>query len=101
MMRSFKRIPIILVIAISFYIPIFSAFFGYYNLAEADFLSSTLIYENLDQENLLTDFKHELKVFGPSGISNAFFLITNFFKQFSYYFPQVHSLDQRTFILRC
>jgi hypothetical protein len=101
MKRKFKRIQIFLVISISFSFPVFSTYFHYNDLAEANFLSTNLYYQNLDQENLLAAYQSELKVFGSSSFFNGFLLATHLFSQSSHFFCHVLSLDQKTLILRC
>ena len=99
--RGLKRIHIFLIITISFSIPVFSTYFHYYTLVEADFLSPNLNFETFDQEILLAAYQSELKVLGLSGFFKGFQLATHLFGQASHFFSQVLSLNQKTLILRC
>jgi len=101
MKRRLKRTQFFLAIAIAFSIPVFSAYCQYYTLAAADFLSPNLNFETFDQENLLTAYQSELKLFGSSGFFNGCLLATYLFAQSSHLFCHVLSLDQKTLILRC
>jgi hypothetical protein len=80
---------------------VLSAYFHYCNLAEADFLSSNQSFENPDQENPLTDYQKESKVFVSSTFSATFLPGINHFEQLSRLSSSTSSLDQKSFILRC
>lgn len=101
MKKRFKGIQIFLAIAISFSIPVFSAYSNYYILMEADFLRTILNYENPDQENLLTNCRKELNVFGPEQFFTQLPIETDPLKKFFNCSFQTHSLDQQVLILRC
>jgi hypothetical protein len=101
MKSRFKKIQIILVIAISFTIPISSAYVCYYTVAAADFLSPNLNFETFDQEFLFAAYENESKVFVLSSFLNGPRLITYLFGQSSHFFSKIFSLDQETLILRC
>jgi hypothetical protein len=96
-----KPIKIILVIAISLAIPMFTAYIYYYTVASADFLSPNLKLEALDQEYLMAANQSELKVSRSVGFFNGSQLATYLFGQSSHFFSQIPSLDQETLILRC
>lgn len=89
------------VIAISLFIPIISTYFDCCNLAEADFLSCDLSYENPDQDSLSIDQQNESKVFLSSAFSILFDPGIILFQQLSHFPFTLCSLDQETFILRC
>jgi len=97
----FKGFRVILVIAISFSILIFSAYACYYTVAAADFLSPDLNFETYDQEFLFAAYENELKELVPGSFFNGSHLITDLFGQPSYFFLKMPSLDQETLILRC
>ena len=71
MKSRFKKIQIILVIAISFTVPISSAYVCYYTVAAADFLSPNLNFETFDQEFLFAAYENESKVFVLSSFLNG------------------------------
>ena len=98
-----KRKPtkIILVIAISLAIPMFTAYIYYYTVASADFLSPSLKLEALDQEYLMAANQSELKVSRSVGFSNGSQLATYLIGLPSHLFSQISSFDQKTLILRC
>lgn len=96
-----KPIKIILVVAISLAIPMFTAYIYYYTVASADFLSPNLNFEAFDQEYLATANQNELKVSGSGSFFNEFQLATCLFWQSSHFFSQIPSLDQKTIVLRC
>jgi hypothetical protein len=101
MKKRFKRIKILLVIAISLFILALPAYLRCTNLSETKFFSSDLSFENPDQENGLSDNENELKVFGPTALFTVFLPGTNFSEQSSHLFSQVLSLRQKNFVLRC
>jgi hypothetical protein len=90
-----------LVIAISLFIPIISTYLHYYDLAETDFLSNYISYENPDQENLFINQPSDSKVFIPNAYSNVFPWVIGLLEQ-SFHFPStICSLDQKALVLRC
>jgi hypothetical protein len=101
MKSRFKKIQIILVIAISLAIPASSAYICYYTVAAADFLSPNLNFETFDQEFLFPTYENELKVFVPGNFLNGFHLIIYLFGQSPLSFSKIFSVDQKTPILRC
>jgi hypothetical protein len=96
-----KSIKIILVVAMSLAISMFTAYIYCYTVASADFLSPNLNIETFDQEFLFSAYESEWKVFESSSFLNGFQLATYLFRQSFYLFSQVPSLDQETLILRC
>ncbi len=102
MKSEFKgRIRIIVVIGISLSILITSAYFCYYTVAAADFLSPGLNFETFDQEFLLAAHENESKAFVPSCILNGLHLINYVSGLCSHFFFIIPSRDQDTFVLRC
>jgi hypothetical protein len=99
MERRLNRI--VLVILISFSIPLLSAYLAYYDLTEAYLLSNDICLENSDEENLLMDQHDESKLFISSPSSVRFPPGITFLEQFPRFPFITFSLDQKTFILRC
>jgi hypothetical protein len=96
-----KVIQIFLVIVIPFTISVFLAYFCYYTLAAADFVSLDLKFETFDREYLLAADKIELKVSRLGGFFNGFQLTTGLFGQRFHLFSQIPSLNQKSLVLRC
>jgi hypothetical protein len=96
-----KLINITLVMAISFAIPASSAFFCYYSLASADFISHDLKFETFDQEFLIAISVSRLKVFGASSSSIISTLCINPIEQIPLFPCPTSPFSQRTSILRC
>jgi hypothetical protein len=92
---------ILLFILITLFIPLYSAYLDYCDLAEADLLCCDMSFENPDQENLLIDQQDESKVFLSSGFSMHFPPGIDLLEQLPYLSFTTCSLDQKTFILRC
>jgi hypothetical protein len=101
MKSRFKKIQIILVIAISLAIPASSAYICYYTVAAADFLSPNLNFETFDQEFLFSAYENELKVFVPGNFLNEFHLITYLSGRSFNFLSPLSSYDEETLILRC
>jgi hypothetical protein len=78
-----------------------SGYLRYCNLAETDFITPYLKFENPDQEDLLTDYQSELKVLGPGGFFSVLIQGTCPFHLFSFFPLQTDSPVQKTFVLRC
>jgi hypothetical protein len=98
---GFKKIQIILVIAISIAIPASSAYICYYTVLAADFLSPNLNFETFDQEILFSACENELKVFVPANFLNDFHLITYLAGHSFHFLSPLSSYDEETLILRC
>jgi hypothetical protein len=102
MKSEFKETTkIIIVIAISLFIPISSAYVCYYTVAAADFLCPDLNYESFDQEFLFAAYENELKVFVPNGILTAFPLTTYLYGQLFDFSFHISSHGHGVLILRC
>jgi hypothetical protein len=95
-----KSIPIILVIAISFAVLLSSAYFCYYSLASADFISHGLKFETFDQDFLFAASVSKFKVFGLSSFSIISGLCVNPIKQIPLFPFLISPFNQRTPILR-
>ena len=98
---GFKGIKIIIVVAIASSILISSAYFCYYTVAAADFLSPGLNFEAFDQEFLSAACANELKISIPSSFLNGFYPISYHFGVSSLFSSGILSPDQDIFILRC
>ena len=97
MKNKSKGIRIIIVVAISLSSLTSSAYFCYYTVAAADFLSTGLNYETFDHEFLSAAFENELK---PDSFLKG--LLINYYLELPHYFsPKMPSFDQDTFVLRC
>ena len=92
---------VFLVILITLSISLLSAYLDYYDLAEADFLSWNISFENPDQENLLIDQRIEFKAFISSVLSLIFHEVIDLSEQLPRLTFTGSSFDQKTFILRC
>jgi hypothetical protein len=101
-MKKPSRIQVVIVIWLIIAVPVCFTFFHYYSLSIADFLSSSLKIETPDELNLppgLLDNKW--KVMGSDGFSILFSPELNIFLKFNSDSPQISSLNQVTFVLRC
>lgn len=96
-----RVIQTFLLIAISLFIPIFQAYFHYYDLAEADFLSLDLSFESPDQEISLIIKQNESKIFLSSASCIIFRLKIILAEQFLHSPFILCSFDQKALILRC
>jgi hypothetical protein len=92
---------ILLAIFISLSIPLFSAYFDYHDLAEADFFACDMSFENSDQDNLSIDPQNESEVFLSSAFSVTCTLSLDLPGQLSRLSFIPCPLDQKTFTLRC
>ena len=89
----------ILVIMSSLLLPMLDAYFDYYILVEADFLSHDLKVENTDLDCLLLCEKQ--KITAISGFSYAFWLASNLIEHFSCFYYQVMFPQVKILVLRC
>ncbi len=101
MQRRLSLIRISLVILISIFIPLLSAYVDYWDLTDIDFPSRDRSYENPDQVDLLVAQQNERKLF-----TSGFFFIglhpeIDLLEQFSQFTFQTPPSDQETTILRC
>jgi hypothetical protein len=98
-----KRNPalIFLVIVISAFIVVLPAYFRCSNLKRAKLLSTDLIFESPDDENLLIEKQPKVFVSSAFSIINRFHLGTNVFEHISCFSYPTFSLDQTSMILRC
>jgi len=98
---KFKKLRFSLAVVICLSIPALSAYLHYNNLMETDFLSSTLNFENFDQEDVsLAEQQHSLVVIGLDSFSTLFFPDKNVHPFHSVSFQKSSSF-LKTFVLRC
>ena len=99
-MKKLIGIRPLLVIVISLFIPVFLAYLYYDSLAGADFLSSTLSYQNVDKESSSVDPLSKSKVFAL-GFTHLLSLPgANLTTQLLHLVSQTSFLQQRTPVLR-
>ena len=89
----------ILVIMSSFLLPMLDAYFDYYILMEADFLSANLKFENTDLDCLLLCEKQKFILI--SGFSYPFWVASNLIEHFSCFYYQVMFPQVKILVLRC
>jgi hypothetical protein len=100
MMRGVKKIRFCLVVAVVFSLLLGSAFFHYFALEGADFISRDLKLEAFDQD-LSIDSCDKFKIFGIIGLDRVFYPDTIVFKQLSICSFQASPLVQTPLVLRC
>jgi uncharacterized protein YjbI with pentapeptide repeats len=100
-MKKLKGIQPLLAIVISLFIPVYPAYLHYDNLTGADFLSSNLSYQNLDEQSPSVDSPNKSKVFTTSFTHFVSLSGANLITQLLHFVPQTSFLQQRTSILRC
>ena len=100
-MRKLKGVQPFLAIVISLFVPIFLAYLHYDSLTGADFLSSTMSYQNLDPEGSSVDSLSKSKTFTTSFTCFASLPGVNLITQLLHLVPQTSFLQQRTSVLRC
>ena len=101
MKKTYKRLQIFMVIAISPFILAFLTYLRCTQLSQTKFVSSDFTFESQDQEERLSDSEKELKVYGASALLIMFRLPTNSFEQSTHLFSKKLPLRQKTFVLRC
>ena len=101
MKRKLGLIRFSLVILISIFIPLLSAYLDYSDLADADFPSCDRSFENPDQVDLLLAQQNEFRSFVPGSFSVAFRPGIDLFEPYFYFSFQTPSSDQKIIILRC
>ena len=90
----------LLIIAVSFLLPLSGVYSCYNVVVEADFLTNGVKFEAVDKDNLLLD-KQNLAGMIPAPFSSLFFLKDNFFEpcfDSSFSIPALH---QTSMLLRC
>ena len=89
----------ILVVTASFLLPLLGAYFDYYILTEADFLSAVPKFENTDLDCLLLCDKQKFTAL--TGFSYAFWVASNLIGHLSCFYYQVTLPQVKTLVLRC
>jgi uncharacterized protein YpmB len=100
-MRKLKGIQTVLAIVISLFILVFLAYIHHYSLTGADFLSSTVSYQNLDQESTSVESLNKSKTFTSSSTCYVSLPGTNLSVQPLHLVPPNSFLQKRTSVLRC
>ncbi len=99
-MLKHKKFPSLFALLLAISVPVFIALFHYYSLSDADFLSSDLKYEAIDQIEISSALYDKLKASGPNGLNTAVFQDENVLEQIVT--PSVLTpLVLTNFILRC
>jgi hypothetical protein len=101
MKRRLGLIRFPLVILISIFIPLLSAYLGYSDLADVDFPSHDRSFENPDRVDLLVAQRNEPKLFTSGFFSIALRPEIDLLEAFSHFTFQTPPSDQETTILRC
>ncbi len=106
MIRRLKKPHVLLALVISLSVPALSGYLLYCDLAEDDFYSPDLRFENADIDDLflLPDCQHHLNLFesiGSNASLDVFFPEASVFKQLSPLSSQSSSRVQKTLVLRC
>jgi hypothetical protein len=101
MKRRLRLIRFSLVIFISIFIPLLSAYLDYSGLADVDFPSYDRSFENPDPADLPVARQNEPKLFSPGFFSIGLCPGIDFLEQFSHFVFQTPSSHQETAILRC
>ena len=101
MQRRLSLIRASLVILISIFIPLLSAYLDYSDLADYDFPSCDRSFENPDQVDLLVAQQDEPKLFTWGFFSVAVRPGIDALEPFSHFAFQTPPSDQETTILRC
>ncbi len=96
-----QRIKILLAVGISLLLAAYPGYLQYNSLVEIDFLSTHPSFENLDQENLLTDDQSKTKIFVLNSSPEVFLLGIFFEDHLRPLSIKVFSPHQPVFILRC
>ena len=89
----------ILVLTASFLFPLLNAYFDYYILMEADFLSTVPKFENTDLDCLLLCEKQKFTAL--TGFSYAFWVASNLIGHLSCFCYEVTLPQVKTLVLRC
>ncbi len=95
------KIRIVLVIAISFFVPVHLAYSHYYVLSEADFLSPGLNFESTDPETSCLVDHHKLELADSGGTMTAILPQIDVFNQSFSSSSRSHLNNQKAPILRC
>jgi hypothetical protein len=100
MKGRFKKINVILVLTISFSIPLFSTYLQYRHLSGIVFRSTYMSFEDVYDEDLST-LKNEFNTLVHIASCTKFFQSHNFIEQCYLFSSQITSHSQNKSILRC
>ena len=98
-MKRKHNIQILLVIVISFLLPLLPAYIEYYDIMEADFPSAHPKFENRDLYCMFLFEKQNITAI--SGYSYSFWLASNLNEHFSCFYYQGMFPQTKTLVLRC
>jgi hypothetical protein len=100
MKGRFKKINVILVLAISFSIPLFSTYLQYCDLSGTVLHSTDMSFEDVYDEDL-SILKNEFNTLVPIASCTIFFQSHNFIEECYLFSSQITSHSQNKSILRC
>ncbi len=98
-MKRTRKTQIFLIIAISFALPLLSAYMNYYVLMEADFLSALPKFENTDLDSLL--FLKREKFAAVTGFSHTFRVAVDLIGYLPSSYVPVMVPPVKALVLRC
>ncbi len=96
----FRHIHLVLIVGISLIIPFLLAYSLYVNLSETILLSSDMSLEDSDDEDL-SSYQDEFKVFEPQVLSSPSFIGTHLGPEFCRSSSPLISSTEKTPVLRC
>jgi hypothetical protein len=96
-----KIFATILVIVLCLSIPTVSIYLCYVDLADANFHSFDLKFQNLDEENVASDYRDDLDRCESQGFFDVLILQTTLFGQSPFSCLQQRPCIQKAFVLRC
>jgi len=99
-MCRLRHIRLVLMLGISLFIPLFLAYSTYVDLSGTVLLSSDMIFEDPEDEDLST-CRNDFKNFGPTVSSNPLFSSAHFGRGSSLFSSPLTSGTQMTPVLRC
>ena len=100
-MNRTGKIRVVLVIAISFFVPVHLAYSQYYVLSEADFLSPGLNFESTDQGNSCLVDHHKFELADSGGTLSAILPQIDLSDQIFYSSTRSRLNDPKALVLRC
>jgi hypothetical protein len=100
MKSRFKKLNVILILAISFLIPLFSTYLEYHNLSGTVFLSDDMSFEDTYDEDL-SICQNDFNALVPIAFSIILFQSDNLIEQCYLFSSQITFHSQNKSILRC
>jgi hypothetical protein len=100
MKSRFKKLNVILILAISFFIPLFSTYLEYYNLSGTVILFDDMSFEDTYDEDL-SIFQNDFNAPVPIAFSRILFQSDNLIEQYCLFYSPITSYSQNKSILRC